>query len=801
MEQLFEELGYQISTDEGSKALTVIRINNPDGSIRWVLPVKAKKPYFLKFYAVTSWRSQLIALGFKLIFLLKLQLIFFKTKSISLKAAVEEGHDLDLGTNQEWALFTGTKGPNNKKILYTYSRGRSQFTKFTSSFNGVKLIQNESEGIRHLEENQVSSFIYPRVSLNTGIALTLSDISSNSHRSHVFSDSHVLALKELSGSRPYDNQECVRKKINRAALSLDNLIANRDKRIPASLLRKLKILLVNSKENDLELSFAHGDFTPWNSFYKDGKLSIYDWELSGFNVLGFDFFHFLFQHGVMVKHQDWSTIYTSIKIAASASFFKAQLPSIAKDVDQYLYAYIVFSAIECLEMFSKQRKWHAQVNWLISIWSQATSSFVSSYMEERKVLLIDSFEFLEQTKYAGIKLPTIAPEFYSEESDIDLCIQKHDAYGLLNFLKQHPLVAKIISVKKSNMLSAKAILKNGQQLDFDMVWQFRIKNLHIMSFDFLIKDRVRNENGIYTLSPANTARYVGMFYGMNDALVPNTYKNLLLNLKDSTSILDRIILQAGLDNEIPKWKLLVFTHSNKANSGIKYFLNYLSYIKDTLLLFAQNKGRVITFSGVDGAGKTTVIETLKYSLEKRYRRRVVVLRHRPSLLPILSVWTKGKEQAQKDVANVLPRTGGNNSRLGSLLRFSYYYLDYIFGQFYVYFRYVRMGVIVLYDRYYFDFINDGKRSNINLPASLIKPGYKLLMKPHLNFFLYADPQAILARKQELSAEDITQLTKKYLMLFGELAKDCKNRYYSIENNDLGTTMSFIEDKTAISILK
>jgi thymidylate kinase len=139
--------------------------------------------------------------------------------------------------------------------------------------------------------------------------------------------------------------------------------------------------------------------------------------------------------------------------------------------------------------------------------------------------------------------------------------------------------------------------------------------------------------------------------------------------------------------------------------------------------------------------------------------------------------------------------------LGSLLRFSYYYLDYIFGQFYVYFRYVRMGVIVLYDRYYFDFINDGKRSNINLPASLIKPGYKLLMKPHLNFFLYADPQAILARKQELSAEDITQLTKKYLMLFGELAKDCKNRYYSIENNDLGTTMSFIEDKTAISILK
>ncbi|MDN5396077.1 MAG: hypothetical protein L0G05_06095, partial [Chryseobacterium sp.] len=195
---------------------------------------------------------------------------------------------------------------------------------------------------------------------------------------------------------------------------------------------------------------------------------------------------------------------------------------------------------------------------------------------------------------------------------------------------------------------------------------------------------------------------------------------------------------------------------------------------------------------VDGAGKSTVISEVSELIEKRYRRPVKVLRHRPSLLPILSVWTKGKEKAHQDTVNSLPRQGNNKSSVSSLFRFGYYYTDYILGQFIIYLKYVLRGKIVLYDRYYFDFIADAKRSNIQLPKVVTETGYHLLMKPKFNFFLYAAPEKILSRKRELSYRSIVDLTTEYSTLFSKLNKKDQNvKYLSIENNDLDTTLDTI----------
>ena len=128
---------------------------------------------------------------------------------------------------------------------------------------------------------------------------------------------------------------------------------------------------------------------------------------------------------------------------------------------------------------------------------------------------------------------------------------------------------------------------------------------------------------------------------------------------------------------------------------------------------------VIGLTGTGGAGKSTVIENIKYKIEKQLRKRVVVLRHRPSLLPILSAYTKGKKAAEQQAASTLPRMGSNSSVLSSLVRFLYYYFDYVIGQFYVYVKYVLRGYVVIYDRYYYDFINDAKRSNIVLPKFIL----------------------------------------------------------------------------------
>jgi thymidylate kinase len=218
------------------------------------------------------------------------------------------------------------------------------------------------------------------------------------------------------------------------------------------------------------------------------------------------------------------------------------------------------------------------------------------------------------------------------------------------------------------------------------------------------------------------------------------------------------------------------------NKSIQGFLNKVKYMADTIKDWFQWDGIVVTFSGVDGAGKSTIIENIKAKVEKQMRCRTVVIRHRPSMLPILSAWQHGKQKAEELSMQNLPRQGKNNNSFSSLIRFAYYYFDYFFGQFYIQLKYVSRGYVVLYDRYYFDFVHDARRSNIALSKSFTEPFYSFLMKPKLNFFLTAPADLILKRKQELSAETINELTAEYTTHFAKLSKKFSNSKYLVVSN-------------------
>jgi thymidylate kinase len=67
-----------------------------------------------------------------------------------------------------------------------------------------------------------------------------------------------------------------------------------------------------------------------------------------------------------------------------------------------------------------------------------------------------------------------------------------------------------------------------------------------------------------------------------------------------------------------------------------------------------------------------------------------------------------------------------------------------------------------------------------------------VFKPNVNVFLYAPPEVILSRKQEMSSKDIQQLTGEYRELFEELGKSTeKQRYLVINNTNLEETLSVI----------
>jgi thymidylate kinase len=545
------------------------------------------------------------------------------------------------------------------------------------------------------------------------------------------------------------------------------------------------------EDEQVETSFSHGDFTSWNIYKSHKKAGVYDWELAtDKHPIGFDAFHFLFQQHILINRSPWLTIREDIYDRIQEKNIQKWSKNNEISINKYLSLYLLTNTTHYLGIYSKQEKWHEQIHWLIETWNQGLSDILKMTKTNRELLILDLFDFLKTKQYGALKFPEISPEKLSEFSDIDLCILKSDYNSIIHFIENHPLISDYTTSSKSYMSSLNIQLIDGGNLSLDLIWNFKRTKWVFLNADELLKRCHPNQYGVKIPSNEKLARYIGLFYGLNGAAVPEKYAHFQEYLTHSPIDLEIKRHFIGEKNAIEKLYQIIKTR--KENKGFHKFWNLAQYAFDTAKQMMKNKGIILTFSGVDGAGKSTIIEHVKGILEKKFRKRVVVIRHRPSILPILSAITKGKEQAEKDAASTLPRQGTNQSKLSSFVRFMYYYVDYLFGQIYINFKYKFRGYVVLYDRYYYDFILDSKRSNILINPSIVRFGYKFVFTPDLNFFLYADPEVILKRKQELSAETIVELTKQYKQLFsGYENRKLNKNYHCINNVDLQETLDYI----------
>ena len=762
MKTLFIHAGYRLFTEqqkECQKKISFSYVLNPDGSLRWFWNSKSNRPLFLKFYNAATLKAKLYSFFVKLVFALRIQRLLFKKETVYYIKGETPLFDIE----GDWAIFTGTVGPNNKALLYA----NQCFYKIANTENSKKLIKKESVNSRYAANNKY--YTIPKTFLHTDSLLQLSDISEGGRRQNTFGKLHAKALEGMKeryqGSCKISDWEYFQK------LKKDSKKTN-DERISRNLTKKLNNLLAQINDEDtVSLAFSHGDFTSWNCYVQRNILAIYDWELASFErTKAFDFFHFIIQNGILIDRKPWKEILEEIKVKNAISFQMSD-----QELEKYLKFYLITNTLFYLKVYAQQEKWHMQIQWLLQTWSEALNPYLRKTNTERELLIMDIFDRLSQMNYATLKFHDEEPERLKMNSDIDIVISSENADELIRYLSHHSLVQKMKVVNKSVMKQVRIISFQNEILNLDLIFQFKWKNIQILNLDKILKNRQKNRHGIYKVSDKDTARFIDLFYSLNKFEIPSKYRAFVSQQLHLEKIKDR-------KAEMQSLKMKSY------NSGFKFLKNTFCYVKDT---FAE-KGFIVTFSGVDGAGKSTVISEVSELIEKRYRRPVKVLRHRPSLLPILSVYTKGSEKAQQDVLNSLPRQGKNKSSISSLLRFAYYYTDYILGQFIIYLKYVLRGKIVLYDRYYFDFIADSRRSNIELPKAVTETGYHLLMKPKFNFFLYAAPEEILSRKKELSYHSICNLTEEYSQLFSRLDKQNQSsKYLSIENNDLDATLGTI----------
>lgn len=195
---------------------------------------------------------------------------------------------------------------------------------------------------------------------------------------------------------------------------------------------------------------------------------------------------------------------------------------------------------------------------------------------------------------------------------------------------------------------------------------------------------------------------------------------------------------------------------NMTRWGWTYMRNYIG----------AGTGFAIGFTGPDGAGKTTVIDLVIDRLGDVFRKAHSYYHFRPALFGNLGdVAQKAgvKKEVDRDYSN--PHRGGRTSALNSLMRLSYYTVDYILGYWARVKSQTRITRLVIFDRYFSDIICDSRRSRIYLPYGFLNKWRKFFIpKLRYNILLTASTDTILARKEELSRHDIEAINDRIDLL-------------------------------------
>lgn len=423
-------------------------------------------------------------------------------------------------------------------------------------------------------------------------------------------------------------------------------------------------------------------------------------------------------------------------------------------------------------------------------------------MNHRDQFIQNFFQLVEPYPYVLLK----HMDKIEESSDLDILLDNARTKKVMPILVTDPSVEKYKLLMENTMWQLFLYFKDNSFLQIDFLFGFYRKELVYLDKVEVENTAVREANGWRVCRLPHLAEHVFLFNLLNYAPVPQKYLEYFAGLESferneiEKHIQEKFKLMMFNLNDMREYnpdlrrKVVQQLQQREENNFAARVQRKLEHYWNRFTQLSPQKGMTITFSGVDGAGKSTIIEEVKETLTRKYRRKVVVIRHRPSLLPILSAYKHGKAEAERRAATTLPRQGNNKKSWSSMLRFAYYYSDYLFGQFYVYFKYHLRSYIVLYDRYYFDFIVDGRRSNIQLNNKVPKFLYRFIHQPDLNLFLYAKPEVIRKRKKELEEDAIVELTDKYKTLFEKLRNEQKGDlkvYLSIENEDKQETLDTI----------
>ncbi len=197
----------------------------------------------------------------------------------------------------------------------------------------------------------------------------------------------------------------------------------------------------------------------------------------------------------------------------------------------------------------------------------------------------------------------------------------------------------------------------------------------------------------------------------------------------------------------------------------------LAKLADGLGRFMLPPGVLWTLSGPDGAGKTSLLDSLGWSVPRQLAAGIRVLHTRPFLLP-------RRSRGLPPVAGTAAER--SHGALRSWLRWGLAWLDFRLGHWLHVRPHLVAGRLVLFDRYGFDYIVAPRRRGIDLGDAAVWRLAAAAAPPLGALFLIADPAELVNRKGEATLPEATRQVAAYRALAATVPNSAL-----IDTGDLG----------------
>lgn len=170
-------------------------------------------------------------------------------------------------------------------------------------------------------------------------------------------------------------------------------------------------------------------------------------------------------------------------------------------------------------------------------------------------------------------------------------------------------------------------------------------------------------------------------------------------------------------------------------------------------------GLSVAFLSPDGGGKSTIIENIKKTCAGAFCG-INYIYTRPHLLKNPGAYNPVNPHDEGS-GNPDPHGKKLHGSLKSWFRFLYYVMDYILGTLIKIYPMKVMKHLVVFDRYYYDYLVDLQRYQYKLPKWAPKLFRHIIPTPDIVFILDGEPEILYARKKELTLDELDYQVKEY----------------------------------------